>query len=220
MKKLIIATIALLFVVGMTVSSYAATDQIKVTSVNATVGEIFELELATAGVAKTPGEKARSSTVFSFKTVDGSATWYYNSLATLGGGTGGTDPSDGKSDVALVLKSNIDPYYLKISKASDSLDGKIGYEVGGAFDGGSETAGTATDGTVAYPTGFAGSTGTGKDGWGELPTTSTLVYTSGTQVYATYGVVIPISYTLVPIGLSAAGSPYSTTITYTLTQTL
>lgn len=219
MKKLLITAMISLFAVGITASSYAASDQTKTTSVTANVVEIFDLSFGAPGVVKGPGEKARSSTSITFHDVDGSATWYYNKDATLGGGPNLTDPTDGKSDVALVLKSNVNPCYLKIQKSSDALDGKIGYEVGGAFDGGAESE-TATDGTVAYPTGFAGSKGTGKDGWGELPTSAALVYTSGTNIYAIYGVVIPISYALVPIGLSQAGSPYSTTITYTLTPTL
>ncbi len=217
MKKLLIATMVLLFAIGIAANSYAAEPQTKTTTVKANVGEIFDLSFGVPGVG--PGEKARSSELITFKTVDGSATWYYNNDAILGGGLNQTDPTDGKSDVALVIKSNVHPYCLKIEKTSgDDLDGKIGYEVGGAFDCGAAME-TPADGEVVYPSGFAGSTGTGTDGWGELSTTST-VYKSGSTIYATYGVVIPISYALVPTGLPAADSAYTTTITYTLTPTL
>jgi hypothetical protein len=215
MKKLVIATIALLFVAGMGANSYGAPDQFQTTAVTASVNEVFSLALATPGVAG-PGLNARSSTTIGFKPVDGSATWYYNNLAVLGAGPGGTDPSDGKSDVVLVLKANTANYYLKVNKGTDGLNTTIGYGVSGAFDGGAATPGTLTDGTVSFPTGFAGSTGTGANGWGELPTSPVLVYSSGTTNYATNGVVIPISYALVPAGLSAGS--YATTITYTLTE--
>lgn len=216
MKKLLIATMISLFAVGITTSAYALpANETLTTGVTAKIVEIFDLSFGAPGVVDGPGEKARSSTSITFYDVDGSATWYYNKLATLGVFPALPNPIDGKSDVALVCKSNI-AYTLLISKTADTLDGKIGYEVGGAFDGGATTT-TATDGTVNYPTGFAGSTGTGKDGWGELPTSTTLVYTSGTDIYAIYGAVIPISYALVPTGL--ATDTYNTTITYTMVPT-
>lgn len=217
MKKLLIATMISLFAVGITASSYAATDQPLYTTVSASVGEVFNISFGAPGVAG-PGEKARSSTSFAFKAVDGTSPsgWYYNNTATLDGTTG--DPIDGKSDVAIVCKSNVLPYYLKIEKDIDLLDGKIGYHVDKAFDCSAPTAGTEADGAVTEGDGFAGTSG---DGWGAIPNAAVVVYTSGTNIYATHGVLIPISFALVPAGLPAATSPaYSTKITYTLTPSL
>jgi hypothetical protein len=67
---------------------------------------------------------------------------------------------------------------------------------------------------VTYKSGFKGTTGTGNLAWGELATADDTVYTSATEIYSTYGVLVPISFALVPDGL-ASGS-YSTTITYTM----
>jgi hypothetical protein len=152
-----------------------------------------------------------------FKTVDGSnpSGWYYNTLA-------GTDangvPNDGKSDVGILCISNAHTttlkYYLKIKKATDALDTRIGYGVGGAFDAGAATQ-TAADGTVTYPTGFKGSTVTGVNGWGAVGIADSTIYGSGTNIYIPAGVLIPISFVFVPTGLAA--NTYNTTITYTMT---
>ena len=208
MKKLLITVMALA-VVFIAQNAYVSADELETTSVTVNVGAIFELSLATPGSG--PGLKARSSTSMLFHNVDGSSLsgWYYNNLATLD--TNG-DPNDGKSDVALIARSNThtpgSPYTIKVEKASDSLNGKLGYYVDKCFDAGATTE-TQTDGAVTLGTGFATTTT-----WGELPTSSVLVYTSGTQLYSIYGALLPVSFALVPGDL--ATGQHTTTITYTM----
>lgn len=220
MKRILTMTIMVAMVVGLAVSCYAATNQSATTSASITVGSVFEIGYLTAGGATAP----RSSTSMTFSAV-GSASpigingWYYNMLATL---NANGDPNDNKCDVGIICKSNAhtagSPFYLKIMMGggTGNLQGKIGYNVGGAFDAGAPTPGTAADGQVTYPFGFKGTTGTLNLGWGTLPTALATVYTSGANIYATYGVLIPFSYALVPDGLASSGTPYSTTVTYTM----
>ena len=212
MKKLLITVMALA-VVFIAQSAYVSADEMETTTVSVTVGGIFELSLATPGSG--PGLKARSAASMTFKSVDGTSPsgWYYNILATPLDGNG--DPTDGKSDVALIARSNMhsvgSPYLIKIKKAGDSLNSKLGYYVDKAFDAGAPTE-TQTDGTVTPGTGFAGTVASAK--WGELPTASVLIYTSGANYYATYGALLPVSFALVPGELASGG--HGTTITYTM----
>lgn len=210
MKTFSVLALTAVFLLVMGSASYAATDRPKTTTARVTVGEIFSLTFyADADSVREP-----LGGPLDFKRVDGSSPsgWYYNAAATL---DGNGDPNDGKSDVGLICKSNAhtvaSPFYLKIKKSSDTLDTKTGYNVSGAF---SVADGTAVDGTVTYPSGFKGSTGIGNLGWGELPTSDATIYQSGTNIYATYGVLFPISFALVPDGLAATS--YTTTITYTM----
>jgi len=225
MKKVLIATIMVAMVAGLAMSCNAATDQSATTSASITVGSVFSIGFLTT--VKPPAVPPRSSTSITFSAVGSPAPvglngWYYNSLATL---NANGDPNDNNCDVGILCKSNAHtstkPFYLKIKKSSDSLDNMIGYNVGGAWDAGASTSTellpATGGGTVTYPSAFKGSTGTSKNGWGTLPTALTTIYTSGTNVYSTYGVLIPISFALVPDGLAASGTAYSTTITYTMT---
>lgn len=220
MKAFLIAVLAIAFTCIMAGSSFAAvTNQTAQTAASVSVGSVFSLSFASTTATASNPKPPRSSTDVIFTTVDGTAPngWYYNSLAAL---DAAGDPSDGKSDVGLVCKSNAHSstlhYTVTIKKSADALDEMLGYEVGGAFDAGAATA-TASDGTVTYPSGFKGTTGTGKDGWGVLATSATTMYTSGTKMYSVHGVLIPLSFALVPDNLAASATPYSTTITYTMT---
>jgi hypothetical protein len=211
MKRLIMVIITGLIVMAVVTSAYAVSNQTQQTTAQATVNSIFQIGFKAAGTG------TRSTTSFSFKAVDGTAPrgWYYNTLATL---DGNGDPNDSKSDVGILCKSNAHtgatPFRLKIKKVTDSLNTKIGFNVSGAFDAGATTT-TPADGVVTYKSGFKNTTGTGNLAWGELATADDTVYTSGTNIYSTYGVLVPISFALVPDGLAAAS--YSTTITYTMT---
>lgn len=204
MKKLLIATMISLFVVGITASSYAAESKLH-TSVNATVISFAAFSLID------DAEHYRSTDTLTFKTVDWTSLsgWYYNELAGLDSTTG--DPNDGKSDVGLGVKSNV-PFTIKISKISDPLNGKIGYYVGEAYNwDGTDSVSVVT----VYPgSGFAGTEASAN--WGEIPTTSTLIYSSGTESYPDFS--MGVCFALVP-GDLAVGS-YTTIVTYTMTTTM
>lgn len=195
MKKLLIATIASLFILGITVSSFAAD---LTTGLTATVTQFTSFAL------KEPGIGIRSTTAVTFKTVDGTALkgWYYNTLATLDGTTG--DPIDNKSDVGLGVKSNV-KFNLSIKKSADTLDGKVGYFVDKAYNWNGATSDEVTG--VVTGTGFAGTTT-----WGTLTTAPASIFV-GTAAYADFS--MGASFALVPGSLGIG--PYSTTITYTMT---
>ncbi len=204
MKKLLITTIVSLFVIGMTANSFAV-DHTQTTTLTATAGSFAQFTLK-----NTPAAYRSTGAAITFKTVDGTSPsgWYYNTTATLGPGG---DPNDNKADVGLGVKSNV-PFTIKISKGTDTLDGKVGYNVDKAYN----WNGTASVevGTVTPGTGFAGTTADKK--WGAVPTTATLFYSSGANAYADFS--MGVSFALVPGGLVVGG--YSTTITYTMTASV
>lgn len=212
-KLIILTTIALSLATGV----YAATDQSTTTTASVTIGEVFSIALATANDPLNPSIGApRSTNAISFRASPNPANaWYYNNACTAWTPEG--DPDDSRADVAIIMKANVNPastYYLKISKASDSLNGLIGFSVGEKayyWDG---TSSLEADGTTAQPsTGFMNTKS--EERWGTLPTSATTIYTSSDAVYAVYGVTVGINYALVPVGLSQG--TYSTTITYTMT---
>ncbi len=203
MKKLLIVTIMLLFVIGMTVSSYAATLSLN-TNVTVNVTGYANWNFAPVDAS------IRSTSTITFETVDGSKAsgWYYNALATL---DGNGDPNDGKSDVGLKVQSSY-PFQIYIEKNVDSLDGKLGYFVNSksAFN---------WNGTRSQPvkgeipgSGFAGTTT-----WGTIPSgTDVQIYDSGAVGYPDF--ILGISFALVPGDMTSA--TYTTDITYTLVNTL
>ena len=204
MKKLLIATIVSLFVIGMTVSSYAETLSLS-TEVSATVGGYATWNFAPVD------STIRSAGTIIFEPVDGSKAsgWYYNALAGLDTSTG--DPNDDKSDIGLKVQTNI-PFQIYIEKDVDSLDGKLGYFVNAnsAFN---------WDGSDSVPvvgevpgTGFAGTIT-----WGTIPSGSTQqIYDSGAVGYPDF--TLGISFALVPGSMVPTG--YSTDILYTLVNSL
>jgi len=201
MKKLLIATIILLFVtIGATSGLYAAEDTLT-TSVSATVSGF------TAWALIDDTSAYRSTTAITFDTVDGSSPsgWYYNTLATL---DGSGNPNDDKSDVGIGVSSTV-PFTIKVHKNSDAIDGKLGYYVNEAFNW-NGTSSVSVD-TVYPGTGFQGTTT-----WGAVPNTATLFYNSDGIAYDDFS--IGISFALVP-GTLASGT-YGTAIIYTMTNPL
>ena len=204
MKKLLIATIMSLFVIGVTVSSYAATLSLS-TEVTVNVGGYAAWNFAPVD------STIRSAGTIIFEPVDGSKAsgWYYNALAGLHTVTG--DPIDFKSDVGLKVQTNY-PFEIYIAKNIDSLDGKLGYFVNAssAFN---------WDGSDSVPvvgevpgTGFAGTIT-----WGTIPSGSTVqIYDSGAVGYPDF--TLGISFALVPGSMVPTG--YSTDILYTLVNSL
>lgn len=206
MKKLIIATIISLFVIGMAVSAYAAPPPPLTTGVTVVVGGYASWTLVPVGA------KVRSTTSITFQTVDGTKAsgWYYNALATL---DANGDPNDGKSDVAIGVRTN-SPFQLYVHKATDSLDGKLGYYV--AADSAYNWDGVSSVPVVGevLSTGFAGTTT-----WGTVPATAAakkMIYDSGAVGYPDFQ--MGVSFALVPGNMNP--TTYTTTITYTLTNLL
>jgi len=205
MKKLLITTIVSLFVISMTVSSFA--DDL-ITGLTANVRQFASISFITpSSIEGEAGYGIRSTNAITFKTVDGTAPkgWYYNSAAPLNAtGANIGDPSDGKSDVGLNVKSNV-KFNLSIKKISDDLDGKIGYFVEKAYNW-NGTKSVEVSGVVKG-TDFAGT-----KTWGTVLTTPTNIFV-GTVPYADFS--MGVSFALVPGNLAV--SAYSTTITYTVT---
>lgn len=202
MKKLLIATIVSLFVIGMAVSSYAATQTLG-TEVTVIVGGYAAWSFAPVGA------KIRSTDTIEFESVDGSKTsgWYYNALAGLN--TNG-DPNDNKSDVGLKVQTNY-PFQIYIEKNVDILDGKLGYYV-------DTLSAYNWDGTSSVPvvgevpgSGFAGTTD-----WGTIPSGTNVQIYEAAVGYPDFQ--LGISFALVPGNMIP--TTYITDITYTLVNTL
>lgn len=207
MKNLIAITIAL-FVGCLATSAYAVQTTSATTTATVNVGSIFSMSFDPVGTG------VRSTTAFSFKTVDGSMIkgWYYNALATL---DASELPNDNKSDVALRAKSNVSGgFKIAVKQSNATYASAIGYYVKDAFDGGAPEGSPAiSPNPVIAGTGFKGATT-----WGTLATTNINILNTTSAAYGSFGIVVPISFVLVPDGLSVGTN--TTTITYTMTSNL
>ena len=211
MKKILLTTMITLLVAGMAVNSYAVeTITTHTTPVTATVSSYASFYL----VEDDPEGKYRTTTgILTFTEVDGSYTWYYNVLAGL---DGNGVPNDDKADVGLGVRANV-PFTLKIHKAEDILNGKIGYYVNEAFNWNgltSESVDTVHQGSGFFPDTSA--VDPNPDVWGTVLPAPTLIYDSGTESYADFQ--MGVAFALVP-GNLATGT-HLTTITYTMTADL
>jgi len=195
MKGIVIIIILMLIIVSGPMSAFAATTATQGATVS--IASVLSVEIdATAG-----------ATAFGAGTIPWTSVTPGSNLVYPTGGH-----ITGKSDVGIILKNNttLTSWQLKMQQVSaNGLNGKIKFYLAQPTMNGS-----ATNGTLAYPTPAAGAD------WPVIPAAATTVYTSGTadKTNVPYGTYCGFSYALDPAGL-LTGTAYTGTITYTITTT-
>ncbi|MFH1997059.1 MAG: hypothetical protein ABIJ27_08760 [Candidatus Omnitrophota bacterium] len=197
MKKLAMITLALAFVVGVAASSFAATTA----TTAATASASNALAIAFAPITDGPSTNGAAIS-FTVDAADYAAGWA---------------PADqfvsGKSEVGVYCYDNSgSTWYLKMNIVDAALGGNL-----------------STVGVYRYINGATlRNTGGGANGtvvdngvWSKIPTLSTTVYTSGANDTnnTPLGTGIFVGYSLQDLTGLASGVAYSSTITYTITET-
>jgi hypothetical protein len=181
------------------VAAFAATDKIKTCTVNATVDNIFSIEWETdsANVAYPNGGPV------GFSTVDPASTLNYaDNHSTL------------KADIALICKSNENVAWGLKTSTAGSLPGAslLYYMAQPTVYSESSGKGELTSGTLANSTPGL------NQPWPVIPQGS-VIYTAGDDTVNTpYGTYCGLSLGIHGGGLSKGN--YSSTITFTMTQSL